>query len=96
MSNVGPHRVADDELQGALFDVDGTLVDSMPRFFPAWNIAGARWGISMTEDQVREPVTRTPAATHVFCSNTSRTPGILHPLQRWASLSSLQQRPVHK
>ena len=30
MSNVGNHRVSEEELEGALFDVDGTLVDSMP------------------------------------------------------------------
>ena len=35
----------------ALFDVDGTLVDSMGRFFPSWNEAGKEYGLSMTEAQ---------------------------------------------
>lgn len=36
-------------LQALLFDFDGTLVDSMGRFFPSWNTAGAKFGVSMTE-----------------------------------------------
>ena len=35
----------------ALFDVDGTLVDSMGRFFPSWNEAGKEYNMSMTEAQ---------------------------------------------
>ncbi len=33
---VGPHVVSDSELQGLIFDLDGTLIDSMPLFYPAW------------------------------------------------------------
>ncbi len=36
-------------LQALIFDFDGTLVDSMGRFFPSWNMAGAKFGISVTE-----------------------------------------------
>eukprot|EP00413_Alexandrium_margalefii_P035287 CAMPEP_0204582514 /NCGR_PEP_ID=MMETSP0661-20131031/45263_1 /ASSEMBLY_ACC=CAM_ASM_000606 /TAXON_ID=109239 /ORGANISM="Alexandrium margalefi, Strain AMGDE01CS-322" /LENGTH=266 /DNA_ID=CAMNT_0051591803 /DNA_START=44 /DNA_END=840 /DNA_ORIENTATION=- len=50
MAFVGSHRVGD-KPDAALFDVDGTLVDSMPRFFPSWNDAGAEHGgLVMTED----------------------------------------------
>mmetsp|Transcript_5877 Transcript_5877/g.17359 ORF Transcript_5877/g.17359 Transcript_5877/m.17359 type:complete len:250 (+) Transcript_5877:147-896(+) len=49
MSRVGNHRVVGLP-DAALFDVDGTLVDSMPRFFPSWNLAGeVHGGLSMTE-----------------------------------------------
>ena len=51
MTTVGSHVVPERELQATLFDVDGTLVDSMPRFFPSWNDAGARHGITMSEDE---------------------------------------------
>mmetsp|Transcript_19816 Transcript_19816/g.61076 ORF Transcript_19816/g.61076 Transcript_19816/m.61076 type:complete len:234 (+) Transcript_19816:550-1251(+) len=48
--NVGSRRVGD-QPEAALFDVDGTLVDSMPRFFPSWNEAGSlHGGLVMTED----------------------------------------------
>ena len=33
---VGPHFVPERELQGLIFDLDGTLIDSMPLFYPAW------------------------------------------------------------
>lgn len=52
MSHVGDHRVAGGGPKGALFDVDGTLVDSMPRFYPAWNETGAtHGGLSMSLDE---------------------------------------------
>ena len=51
MTTVGTHTVPSSELQAALFDVDGTLVDSMPRFFPSWNDACAPHGLSLSEDE---------------------------------------------
>ena len=45
--HIGTRRV--ETPAAALFDVDGTLVDSMGRFFPSWNEAGADYGLSMTE-----------------------------------------------
>jgi len=45
--HIGARRV--ETPAAALFDVDGTLVDSMGRFFPSWNEAGADYGLSMTE-----------------------------------------------
>ena len=36
LTRVGPHRVSDDEIEGAVFDVDGTLLDTMPLFYPGW------------------------------------------------------------
>ena len=50
MSTVGAKTILPGELQGALFDVDGTLVDSMPRFFPSWNEAGVDFGLTMSEE----------------------------------------------
>lgn len=47
---LGPRRV--EKPAAALFDVDGTLVDSMSRFFPSWGEAGAKHGgLCMPEDQ---------------------------------------------
>ena len=45
--HIGARRI--ESPAAALFDVDGTLVDSMGRFFPSWNEAGADYGLSMTE-----------------------------------------------
>lgn len=42
MSFVGPRRVPKPE--AALFDVDGTLIDSMGHFFPVWNVVGPEFG----------------------------------------------------
>uniref|UniRef100_A0A7S1FHB9 Uncharacterized protein n=1 Tax=Noctiluca scintillans TaxID=2966 RepID=A0A7S1FHB9_NOCSC len=52
MAHVGAHRVYDDELQGAIFDVDGTLLDSMPLFFPSWVATGAlpQFDLTFTEE----------------------------------------------
>mmetsp|Transcript_11712 Transcript_11712/g.14606 ORF Transcript_11712/g.14606 Transcript_11712/m.14606 type:complete len:255 (-) Transcript_11712:1148-1912(-) len=41
---IGSHRVPDAEIQGALFDVDGTLIDSMRNFYPSWNACGEEFG----------------------------------------------------
>lgn len=40
---VGPYRVANPE--AALFDVDGTLIESMSRFYPVWNIVAKEYGM---------------------------------------------------
>jgi len=50
MSMVGLHAVPPEELQGALFDVDGTLLDTMPQFWPSWPEWGKPHGLMITED----------------------------------------------
>jgi hypothetical protein len=35
---LGPN-LGDDEVEGAIFDIDGTLVDTMPGYFPSWTYA---------------------------------------------------------
>ena len=44
---VGPHTVPEPELQGLVFDLDGTLIDSMPMFFPAWPETCAEFGLPL-------------------------------------------------
>eukprot|EP00929_Paragymnodinium_shiwhaense_P064528 TRINITY_DN32313_c0_g1_i2.p1 TRINITY_DN32313_c0_g1~~TRINITY_DN32313_c0_g1_i2.p1 ORF type:complete len:241 (+),score=60.04 TRINITY_DN32313_c0_g1_i2:84-806(+) len=51
MSTVGPHELQDEEVQGALFDVDGTLVDSMPRWFHGWGDVCPQFGLHMSEER---------------------------------------------
>ena len=46
---VGAHWPNDDAVPGRLFDVDGTLIDTMPKFFPSWTMAGMHFGLTMTE-----------------------------------------------
>jgi len=52
MVSVGPHRLRDDEVRGAVFDVDGTLLDTMPMFYPSWPGTGAlpQFGLTITEN----------------------------------------------
>lgn len=50
MTTVGSHIVPSGELQGALFDVDGTLIDSMPQFWPSWPEWGKLHDLVITED----------------------------------------------
>jgi len=49
MSVIGGRVVA--EVKGALFDVDGTLLDSMSGFFPSWVAVGKDYGITLTEEE---------------------------------------------
>lgn len=51
MSAVGSRTIPQAELQGALFDVDGTLIDSMPQFWPSWPEWAALYGMQVTEDE---------------------------------------------
>jgi len=48
MSVLGGRLV--EEVQGALFDIDGTLLDTMPGFLPGWNITGEEFGLKMSEE----------------------------------------------
>eukprot|EP01051_Picozoa_sp_SAG22_P012028 SAG22_NODE_1215_length_5146_cov_1.556965_3_plen_270_part_00 len=49
---VGPHFVGDRDVEALIFDFDGTLVDSMPLFYPAWPVACRAHGLpEMTEDE---------------------------------------------
>mmetsp|Transcript_125220 Transcript_125220/g.401146 ORF Transcript_125220/g.401146 Transcript_125220/m.401146 type:complete len:249 (-) Transcript_125220:149-895(-) len=50
MTTIGNHVVPTDQLQGALFDVDGTLIDSMPFFWPTWPTWGKLYDLTITED----------------------------------------------
>jgi beta-phosphoglucomutase-like phosphatase (HAD superfamily) len=47
---VGAHFVDGAELAGVVFDVDGTLLDTMPAFYPSWNVAGEKYGVFLSED----------------------------------------------
>ena len=44
---VGAAIVPDHKLQAAIFDVDGTLVDTMPGFFPSWVEAGEKQPVAI-------------------------------------------------
>jgi beta-phosphoglucomutase-like phosphatase (HAD superfamily) len=50
MTTVGPAFLADAEVRGHLFDVDGTLVDTMPLFFFSWEQVCPQFGLKMTLD----------------------------------------------
>ncbi|CAK8999323.1 unnamed protein product [Durusdinium trenchii] len=49
---VGPHRLEEAEVKGAIFDVDGTLLDTMPIFYPSWPRTGEqpRFGLRVSEE----------------------------------------------
>jgi beta-phosphoglucomutase-like phosphatase (HAD superfamily) len=46
---VGSHIVNDEELEGAIFDCDGTLIDSMLSWLPSWTATCSMYGLSITE-----------------------------------------------
>lgn len=43
-----------ESIEALIFDCDGTLVDSMPAHFVAWQAVAARYGISFTEQRFYE------------------------------------------
>ena len=47
---LGAH-LQDDQVQGAIFDIDGTLLDSMSGYFPSWEYACAKHGLTITIEQ---------------------------------------------
>ena len=47
---VGSKFLRDDEVQGLLFDCDGTLIDTMPLFFKSWEAVCPLFGLKMTLD----------------------------------------------
>ena len=51
MKTVGPKALPDAAVKGHLFDVDGTLIDTMPLFFQSWVDVCADFGLSITEHQ---------------------------------------------
>ena len=48
---VGKHWLEDDEVKGAIFDCDGTLVDSMGAWLPSWEAAAKEFGLTISEEQ---------------------------------------------
>ena len=44
---VGTHVIADADVKGAVFDCDGTLVDSMSAWLPSWKAACMRFGLDV-------------------------------------------------
>ena len=55
MLTIGPRVLADAAVKGHLFDVDGTLIDTMPLFFHSWVDVCESFGLSITEHQFCEP-----------------------------------------
>lgn len=53
MVTVGPRCLKDHEVQGAIFDVDGTLIDSMALFYPSWPLTGTlpEFGLEVSEEE---------------------------------------------
>lgn len=47
---VGPHVLHDADVKGHIFDVDGTLIDTMPGFLPSWYTVSAEKGMKMTDE----------------------------------------------
>lgn len=42
---IGNRAVPDDEVQALIFDVDGTLLNTMPWYYSSWEVAAAEHGI---------------------------------------------------
>lgn len=51
MQRVSHHKVDEANLEAVIFDVDGTLVDSMPLFFKSWCMICQRNNLSFTEKE---------------------------------------------
>ena len=47
---VGPKFIAEDDVEGYLFDCDGTLIDTMPGFFPSWPVACEKMGLRAMDE----------------------------------------------
>ena len=40
-----------EQIRGIIFDLDGTLADTMPSHYEAWSIILDRYGLEMSEDR---------------------------------------------
>lgn len=48
------HKVQEDELQGLVFDCDGTLIDTMPAYWQSWKQLAINFKLKMTEKRFYE------------------------------------------
>eukprot|EP00040_Diaphanoeca_grandis_P012263 m.62323 g.62323 ORF g.62323 m.62323 type:complete len:234 (-) comp23133_c0_seq1:27-728(-) len=65
---VGDRVIPDEELEALIFDIDGTLIDTMPTFFPSWVETTKKHGLSITEDQFYSFAGKTlPDIIRVLC-----------------------------
>ena len=51
MSTSPEYSVNEDDLQGLIFDCDGTLVDTMPAYWLSWHWTCEKYGLSLTKQQ---------------------------------------------
>mmetsp|Transcript_2728 Transcript_2728/g.3192 ORF Transcript_2728/g.3192 Transcript_2728/m.3192 type:complete len:232 (-) Transcript_2728:424-1119(-) len=51
MTTVGPHSLKDEEVEAFIFDVDGTLLNTMPLFLPSWYVTCDEFGLTIDEHQ---------------------------------------------
>ena len=48
-TSVGTYYLSDEQVEGAIFDCDGTLIDSMSAWLPSWQHACSKYDLEMTE-----------------------------------------------
>jgi beta-phosphoglucomutase-like phosphatase (HAD superfamily) len=49
--NIHLCKVKESELQGLIFDCDGTLVDTMPAYWDSWTKLCTKYGLSLTQER---------------------------------------------
>ncbi len=79
-ARIGQHVVADDELEGIVFDVDGTLLDTMPMFYNSWVETGSLPEFNLTISEYEfyslagKSLTDTEIITHLHVTQKGGPP----------------------
>lgn len=47
-----------EDIQALIFDLDGTLADTMPIHIEAWKVAGRKYGVAITDDMINRTAGR--------------------------------------
>lgn len=54
MNTEGLRKLIPNEIKGLIFDLDGTLANTMPTHFEAWALAGKDFGVEVTSQMVED------------------------------------------
>jgi HAD superfamily hydrolase (TIGR01509 family) len=88
------HEVSDQDLQGLVFDCDGTLVDTMPAYFESWTRLCEKFSLMLSEERFYSLAGMPVRDIIVMLIDESGQTGILDPDVVMASKSEFGKKAI--